>query len=145
MDVLAQFVTSFVASAGFAILFNAPKKSLIPCGIVGMLGWMVHLGLVEIAFQLLPATVIASILIGFLSRVCAQVFKKPILIFYVAGIIPLVPGGVAYHAMRAFIENDYYNGVVLAAEVMILAGGIAMGLIFSEVLHHVRRKISRRV
>ena len=70
-------------------------------------------------------------------------YKKPILIFYVAGIIPLVPGGVAYNAMRSFIESDYFGGVELSAEVMILSGGIAIGLMFSEVMNQLWKRISR--
>lgn len=141
MGILAHAVTSFFASSGFAVLFNAPRKSLFPCGVVGMLGWLVHIGLVELHFLAVPATVIASIAVGVLSRMSAVVFKKPILIFYVAGIIPLVPGGVSYNAMRSFIESDYFGGVELAAEVLILSGGIAIGLIFSEVMNQFWKKV----
>lgn len=142
MGILAHAVTSFFASSGFAVLFNAPRKSLIPCGLVGMLGWLVHIGLIEINFLAVPATVIAAIVVGVLSRICAKVFKKPILIFYVAGIIPLVPGGVSYNAMRSFIESDYFGGVELSAEVMILSGGIAIGLMFSEVMNQLWKRVS---
>lgn len=143
MGILAHAVTSFFASSGFAVLFNAPRKSLIPCGFVGMIGWLVHIGLVEIHFLAVPATVIASIVVGVCSRICSKVYKKPILIFYVAGIIPLVPGGVAYNAMRSFIESDYFGGVELSAEVMILSGGIAIGLMFSEVMNQLWKRIAR--
>ena len=36
-DLLINFIFSFAVTAGFSIFFNAPKKSLIPCGIVGVL------------------------------------------------------------------------------------------------------------
>lgn len=145
MHVLAQMITSFFAASAFALLFNAPRRSLIQCGIVGMVGWMVHIGLIAIAFQPVPATVIAAIVVGLFSRVSAKMLKKPILIFYVGGIIPLVPGGVAYNSLRSFVETDYYGGVVLAAEVMILSGGIAIGLMFAEVMNQFWEKIVKRM
>ena len=43
-DLLINFIFSFAVTAGFSIFFNAPKKSLIPCGIVGGIGWCARFG-----------------------------------------------------------------------------------------------------
>lgn len=139
---LAQLVTSYVAAAGFGILFNAPKHSLFQCGMVGMFSWMVYYILVEQGLDAVPASLFGSILVGILSQLCAKIFKMPIIIFNVSGIIPLVPGGLAYDAMRKFVENDYYTAVQLSAKVMLLAGAIAIGLMFSEVIHQLMKKTS---
>lgn len=144
MMIVAHLITSFIAAAGFAILFNAPRQVLIQCGLVGMLGWILYFLLTQHFMDVVAATVIAAILVGALSRICAIYFEKPITIFYVAGIIPLVPGGIAYNAMRHFIENDYFTGVQLSAKVMLLSGGIALGLMFSEVANKVMMKITRK-
>lgn len=37
IHIVEQAVTSFIASLAFGIIFNAPRKMLFPCGIVGML------------------------------------------------------------------------------------------------------------
>lgn len=142
MTIFFQLITSFIAAAGFAILFNAPRQTLIQCGLVGMLGWILYYVLVSGEMDAVPATVFAAILVGSLSRICATFYKKPIIIFYVAGIIPLVPGGIAYNAMRHFVENDYITGVELGTKVMLLSGGIALGLMFSEVANKVMRKVT---
>ena len=42
-DLLINFIFSFAVTAGFSIFFNAPKKSLIPCGIVGGIGWCAYI------------------------------------------------------------------------------------------------------
>lgn len=139
MTIVFQLITSFIAAAGFAILFNAPRQTLIQCGIVGMLGWIVYYLLVQHDLDSVPATIIAAILVGVLSRLCASYFKKPIIIFYIGGIIPLVPGGMAYNAMRHFVENDYLKGVELTTKVILIAASIALGLMFSEVTHKVIR------
>lgn len=133
LDIIAQLITSFIASAGFGILFNAPKRTLVQCGTIGMLGWILYYLLHENQMDAVGATVAAALLVGVLSQLAARFYKIPIIIFNVAGIIPLVPGGLAYNAMRQFVEDDYNLGLQLATKVMLLSGAIALGLVFSEV------------
>lgn len=40
--IVQQLLTSFIASAAFGIIFNIPKKLLINCGFVGMVGWIIY-------------------------------------------------------------------------------------------------------
>ncbi|GAB3065829.1 threonine/serine exporter family protein [Virgibacillus ainsalahensis] len=138
--IIAHVITSFIAAAGFGVLFNAPKRALLPCGIVGMSGWLLYYTLVQQGMDVVPATIFGAMLVAILTQLCAKYLKMPIIIFHVSGIIPLVPGGVAYNAMRSFVENDYLTGIQLAAQVMLLAGGIAIGLMFSEVVNQIIRK-----
>ena len=35
LDLLINFFFSFLATVGFSIFFNSPKKSLLPAGIIG--------------------------------------------------------------------------------------------------------------
>lgn len=140
MAVLAQAITSFIATGAFGILFNAPKESLIKCGLIGMGGWLIYFLLEDYADNAILATLAATIFIAVLSRELAKFYKTPVIIFSVAGIIPLVPGGLAYDAMRNFVENDYYTAITLAAKVFMLAGSIAFGLVFSEVINQITKK-----
>lgn len=144
MMIITQLITSFIASAGFGVLFNAPRQALVQCGLVGMSGWILYYELVLLGMDVVPATIFGAMLVAVLSQICAKVFKKPIIIFNISGIIPLVPGGIAYDAMRHFVENDYYTAVQLSAKVMLLAGGIAIGLMFSEVMNQVIKKFPAR-
>jgi len=141
MDIVAQLITSFIGSAGFGIIFNAPRKSLIQCGLIGMFGWILYYILVGQGMDVVPATIFAAMLVAVLSHICAKLYKTPIIIFNVSGIIPLVPGGVAYNAMRHFVENDYNTAIQLSVQVMLLAGGIAIGLMFSEVVNQILKKV----
>lgn len=139
-----QVVTSFIASAAFGILFNAPKQSLMKCGFVGMIGWVLYYGLVEIEYDSIFATLVAAFVVGVISQFFAKRYKMPIIIFTIAGIIPLVPGGLSYDAMKHFVENDYNVAVQLAAKVCMLAGAIALGIIFAEVMNQLMIKYNRR-
>ncbi|MDC3416913.1 threonine/serine exporter family protein [Aquibacillus salsiterrae] len=138
--VIEQLLTSFFAAAGFGVLFNAPKKTLIQAGVVGMLGWIIYYMLVYYGVDAVPATVLASVVIAILSQLFAKMYRTPIIIFNVSGIIPLVPGGLAYDAMRNFVENDYSTAVQYAAKAFLISGAIAIGLVFSEVINQMIRK-----
>lgn len=141
MTIIAQLVTSFIASSGFGVLFGAPVKSLVQCGFVGMSGWILYDYLNQHIMDSVPAIILAAVLVSILSYCCSKLYKIPIIVFNVSGIIPLVPGGMAYNAMRHFVENDYTTAVELSAQVVFLAGGIALGLMFSEVVKQVNDKI----
>jgi uncharacterized membrane protein YjjB (DUF3815 family) len=45
---------------------------------------------------------------------------RPVIIFIVPGIIPLVPGGTAYEATRYLVSNDYTQAVNTFLEVTAL-------------------------
>jgi len=144
LTIIAQLVTSFIASSGFGVLFGAPVKSLVQCGFVGMSGWILYDYLNQHIMDSVPAIILAAVLVSILSYCCSKLYKIPIIVFNVSGIIPLVPGGMAYNAMRHFVENDYTTAVELSAQVVFLAGGIALGLMFSEVVKQVNDKILTR-
>ena len=140
MAVLAQAITSLIATSAFGILFNAPKESLVKCGLIGMGGWLIYFLLEDYSKNAILATLAATIFIAVLSQQLAKFYKTPVIIFSVAGIIPLVPGGLAYDAMRNFVENDHNSAIALAAKVLMLAGSIAFGLVFSEVINQISKK-----
>lgn len=134
----AHFLTSFFAASSFVILFNAPKKSLLQCGLVGMLGWVLYVA-VRGEIGEAPATLAASLLVGILCQLFAKIYRTPVIIFSVAGVIPLVPGGMAYNAMRRFVENQYDQALQIGAQTLMIAGAIAAGLVLSEVLNQMTR------
>jgi len=135
-----QLITSFIASAAFGILFNAPRKNLLHCGFVGMLGWLLYISCLKTWSDPIMSTLIASFFVTVISQFLAKIDRTPIIIFNVSGIIPLVPGGLAYDAMRNVVENQYDIAVQLGAKAFMLSGSIAIGIVFSEVINRIIRK-----
>lgn len=141
MVIFTQFMTSFIATAAFGIIFNAPKKTLVKCGFVGAGGWLIYYITNNYSGDSIVATLGATLFVGLVSHVLAKRFRTPVIIYSVAGIIPLVPGGLAYDAMRNFVEKDYNTALAIAAKVTMLSGSIAFGLVFAEVINQVIRKV----
>ncbi|WAH37722.1 threonine/serine exporter family protein [Alicyclobacillus dauci] len=129
---LLACAVSLVASAAFSVMFNAPKKSVIPGGVVGMIAWMLYIGLPAYfhASQVF-STFVAAFVAGAICQVFARIFCMPVIVFSVSGMIPLVPGGTAYDTMRHLAEGSYNQAVQLASETFLMAGAIAFGLVLS--------------
>jgi len=138
-----QAAASFIASASFGVLFQVPKRTLVRCGLSGMLGWLLYVLLAE-RIDAVPATLAAALLVTVIAQLFARLYRTPVIVFSVAGIIPLVPGGVAYDAMRSVVENRYDESLPLAAKAFMLSGAIAIGLVLSEVVNPLLSRLGVR-
>lgn len=144
MVIVEQLGTSFLASVAFGIIFNTPKTSLAKCGLVGMVGWMIYFLLVQYEVDQALATLAGAFCVAVFSQFFSRKYKTPSIIFSVMGIIPLVPGGLSYDAMRNFVENDYSVALQLAARAFMISGAIAFGLVFSEVINQLIKRRKQR-
>ncbi|WP_342515154.1 threonine/serine exporter family protein [Sporosarcina sp. FSL K6-1522] len=134
MTWVIQAILSFLAATGFGIIFNAPRKMLFYCGFVGMTGWLVYSVANELSGDAMQASFLGAFAVAIVAHIFARRFRTPMIIFSVAGIIPLVPGGMAYNAMRHTVENDYITAISFASRAFMVSGAIAMGLVFAEVI-----------
>lgn len=131
---ILQILTNFIVSGAFAVIFNVPLNSLLQCCLVGMVGRL-SLNLLENNnTDIVLATLTATFFIAVISQIFAKIYKTPTIVFTISGIIPLVPGGLAYNATRNFVENHYDIAIQFAAKAIMTAGAIAVGLVLSEAL-----------
>ncbi|MEG0259150.1 MAG: threonine/serine exporter family protein, partial [Lysinibacillus sp.] len=111
MDFIIQFIMSFLATACFGVIFNTPRNIILHSGLVGATGWMIYYILAEQGIDVVEASFFGAFVVAIVAHIYARRFKIPMLIFSVAGIIPLVPGGMAYNTMRNVVEDDYFQGL----------------------------------
>ena len=129
VDFIQHFGSSFITALGFSVLYNIPRRTIVPAGFTGGLGWTVYLFLTTyLSTQGFLATIIASFCIAFASQVFARRLRSPVIVFTLPGLIPLVPGGMAYNMMRAFVEGDTLLGFQFATNTFLTAGALALGL-----------------
>lgn len=137
---------SFLAATAFGVMFNTPRRTLLSCGLVGMTGWLIYRVFVLFLDDPVQATFAGAFSVALVAHLLAKKFKMPMIIFSVAGIIPLVPGSKAYNAMRNIVENNYLEAITFASEALMISGAVAMGLVFAEVLMQmVFKQMAKRV
>ncbi|AKG73230.1 threonine/serine exporter family protein [Salinicoccus halodurans] len=139
-----QLIASFFASAGFGILFNAPRRALISCGVNGALGWLVFYLFREGGTDPVLASYAGAILLTAMALFNSRRMKMPVIIFITCGIIPLVPGGTAYEAMRHVVMDQYMEAQGFAFEAALVSGAIALGIISTEMADSVIQSIKKK-
>lgn len=128
--IILEFIVAMFASISFAILFTAPKKEVVFCGLTGALGWAVYYGMTNQGIHLVLASLVATFCLTVLARCFAVVRKSPVTVYLLPGIFPLVPGaGIYYTAYYLFIGNTEMSWVK-GLETLEIAGAIVFGIIF---------------
>lgn len=131
---IVQFIVCFLAIISFAILFSAPKRQLIYCGLTGAAGWLVYLYLIENNAGIAVANLGASFTLTLMSRIFAAMERHPVTVYLLAGIFPLVPGAGIYYTSYYFINHEMENFASKGAETLIIAGSIVFGIVFGSSL-----------
>ena len=67
-----------------------------------------------------------SFTLGLISHYMARKKREPAIIFMVTGIIPLVPGGLAFDATKNLVLLQFGKAINTMLEVTLIAGAIAL-------------------
>lgn len=103
-QILFNSIFGALASLGFGVLFNVPKKALIGCALLGAIGIAIRSTLLGVGVEIVLATFLASVSVGFTSLLLYKYSYVPAAIFSITGAIPMVPGVYAFNAMLGIIE-----------------------------------------
>ncbi|WP_431028858.1 threonine/serine exporter family protein [Lysinibacillus sp. LZ02] len=144
MDIFIQIGLSFLGTACFGVIFNVPIKAIPWCGIVGTLGWTIFHVLSQEGVYEVHASFVGAFVVAIVAYIYARRLRMPMIVFSVSGIIPLVPGGIAYNAMRSVVEVDYLTGMQYGMRAFLISGAIAMGLVFAEVIMQLMFRFMRK-
>lgn len=126
---LIELAVSFIATLAFAVVINVPVRYLLPGALAGTIGWLIY----RFFGSTNTAVFLASVGIGLLAEGGARMFRVPVLIIAVPGIIPLVPGVGAYSTMLALVKGNFIGALTTGAETLFAAGAIAVGVAVATV------------
>ncbi|HRE46132.1 MAG TPA: threonine/serine exporter family protein [Aggregatilineales bacterium] len=143
-DIFLRMIFGVVATFGFAVLFNTPRKAI---WIVAALGGAA-IG-IRTAFTILGAspevaTFFAALCIGLVGYLAAYRLWLPRLIFTVTGIIPLIPGVPAYQVLFHFSQGNVLSGLESAVRVALITAAIALGLSAARLITDFEQQIGPR-
>nr|WP_319397601.1 threonine/serine exporter family protein [uncultured Carboxylicivirga sp.] len=104
LSIFEHMLYPALASIGFAILFNVPKRTLIVIlGMGAICGLTKYLSM-QLGLQVISATFVAAITVGFLSIAAAQNKLSPMYVFAIPSIISMIPGAFAYRTILGLIQ-----------------------------------------
>lgn len=105
MDILKIVMVGF--GTGFvSIALEASKEDLPINALLGSICFATYLYVIQIFNNSMLATFLASFLISFLSIYLTRKRGKPLQVFLIAGIIPLLPGLNIFKMVFGFVNQD---------------------------------------
>lgn len=129
MNLLFQVVAAAVGVIAFAVLFRAPRKYYIDCGIAGGIGWLIYLLVMRQGFSGAVASMVSTIVLTILSRSLATLRRAPVTIFLITSIFTLVPGAGIYYTAYYFMTDDIAMAAAKGMETLKVAGAISLGIL----------------
>lgn len=135
-----ELTVAFISTLAFAVIFNVPVRYLLPGALAGTIGWLIFRSLGSTNTSIF----FGAVGIGLLAEGGARMFRVPVLIIAVPGIIPLVPGAGAYSTMLALVKGDFIGALTKGTETLFAAGAIAVGIALATVPLRLVRKGGER-
>lgn len=136
-----MLITAIIGTAGFCMVFNIKKNKLFYGCIGGTISAIVYFFCLEMGFSTLIANMIPAIAATLYSELIARVVKAPATVFLIASVIPLTPGGSLYYTMSNLVEGNYEMARQMGIKTILVALGIAFGIVFVSVIFY---KISHK-
>ncbi len=145
--VLQEMFWGMTATIGFAILFNVPRRALLTCLLLAAVGRGTRALCMETGgVSIVPATLVAATIIGFLSRAYALRLQMPSTIFGITAAIPLVPGKFAFETMLGVLQvaslpADTVSALLVTTAVNgvktgLILGALAVGIVAPSLIFH---------
>ncbi|GGC80442.1 threonine/serine exporter family protein [Enterococcus wangshanyuanii] len=141
MEIVIHCLFSYLSTITFGIVTNVPRRLLNACGITGTVGWMIFWLTKNMEAGAIFANFLGAIGIGLMSIFFSRRKKMPMTIFNIPSLVPLVPGGPAYQAVRSIVLGDYVNGMHFIIKVIMTAGAIAAGFMVTGIVERLLKNI----
>lgn len=122
---------------GYSIFFNVPKKSIAPLAFISAFSYGVYLFVGSVLNKEYLALILAIMVLGLWAGYFARKLKLPTTVFFMAGIIPYVPGESLYMTMYNFVFKNYDQALSYFVNAAIVAGILSIGIYLTSALSDV--------
>jgi len=143
LDYILPCLYSLIACAAFCIVYNLRGKVIFFSSFGGALGWLVYL-LFHFLQNDVTQSFLAVVVISVYAEIMSRIFKMPVTVFLVVGILPLVPGSGIYYTMEYSINGDGAAFLNAGLHTLSIAGAIALGIALVSSSVRLIYKISAR-
>ena len=124
-----QLTTSFIATIAFAILLRISRKHLLHVGVCGTITFAIYYTLYFFTSSLFVAAFGSAMVTSICAEILARLRHAPTIVFVLTGIVPTVPGGALYRAMRDLLLQKGAEALKNFTETLEVGIGIAGGIV----------------
>ncbi len=130
---LAATACSAIAVCGFSLLFEIQPRLMPVCALCGAISWAVYLIADYFGASGIWATFYATLAVDLFSHINARVLKTPVIIFLIAGLLPLVPGISIYKAVYFIMYGEGDAGETMLGAILCV-GAIALAIFLMDTI-----------
>ena len=132
MVVAIQVAGSFMAVLSFGLVLEMPRKYLGWSGLTGGVCWLVYLVVKAGTGSMILGAFLSSLSVALMGHLFARIFRAPVSVFLVPGILPLVPGTSIYNSVYYVIRNSREESMYYLVETLQIAGAIALAVFLMD-------------
>lgn len=144
--IVALFAAFLVAACG-AIGYQAAKRTVVVAGVIGLIGFVILVGLMVLGVGNILACFAASTVVGFLCRPAAFKRGAPVIVLMIPTIFPLLQGLSIFSSVYKIVEPEeavsLANGLSALFAALTANAAIGVGAILGDFI--VRPFMKRRV
>ena len=150
-DLPAVLVGAAVSSAAFSVACYAPRRAVLPIGLITAVAALVSQTVELNGFGRAAAAGVAAFFVGLVAYAVAGRVRVPPLVVAVPAIVPFLPGlsiyrGLTYLADDGFFVSQGILALMTAVSVAIaLASGVILGEYVAQPLKREARKLENRL
>lgn len=120
---------SFVACAGFVVVFNVHGYGSVLCALGGAITSGVYCASQAMGCQELMCYFIATCAAAVFSELMARIRKYPAISYLLISVLPLIPGAGIYHAAQQAIRGNMELAAAYGTNTLATAGVMAAGIL----------------
>ena len=128
LSMIVKILGAFLSIFAFSVYLETPKKHIFKAGLVGAIGGFVYLAALQLHGGDVLASFLSALAVSLVSHIFARIFKTPVTIFLVAGILPTVPGAGMYRAVHHLLIEDEVKAAYYMIQTLEIAGAIALAI-----------------
>lgn len=142
---MVSAIGAFGGTVGFCYLLAAPKRTILPASVTGMIGFIIYVMLYRhLGQSIMLSHFAATVVVTVVCEMLARVMRLPSTVFLLTSLVPLVPGYNFYRAMLALVED---NGTLAASQAFVavqIVAAIAVGAAVTSVIFRMLAQHKRR-
>ncbi len=139
---ILEIIMMGVGTGFISIALEASKEDLPINAMLGSICWATYLYALQTFDNSLLSVFLASFLISFLSIYLTRRIGKPLQVYLIAGIIPLLPGLNIFYMVFGFVNQDSKAIIENATLTIQILAIIVLSLVFASSITRLLKRLN---
>ena len=144
INTLIQILAAFAGTIGYGALFNVRGKKLLLAALGGMGGWILFLALNTFVSNEIICCFIVALVTSTYSEILARALKTPASTFYIATLIPLIPGSALYYSIDAAVNKNMAEFIFHITRTVGIAAALSAGIVVVNTIARHLKPLNRK-